>query len=283
MTTIDDPVQMALAREAVRPNLVKQTMLSGHLASSFGLRMALSVEMPLVAKRAGYQGLLMNVEHTAINIETMSYISTSCLNVGISPIVVVPTCSPEWISRVLDSGAQCVIVPHVNNKEEAKICVESSKFPPIGKRSITMVTPQTQYTTGINPRVLANVANEEIMVIPMIETVQGIDNIKEIAGMQGIDCLLIGCADLSVELDCPQEYDNPIFMSAITKIVEAAEEAGIYVGLGGLEPFPHKIEEIVMKYNNVRYVMAGRDISFLQAGMKNQIASLSELDVKLQS
>jgi hypothetical protein len=74
--------QVALARELCRPNLVKHTMLENKLAHSFGIRVAFSTEMPLVAKRAGYQAVLMNLEHMAMNMETMKDIAVSCLNVG---------------------------------------------------------------------------------------------------------------------------------------------------------------------------------------------------------
>jgi 2-keto-3-deoxy-L-rhamnonate aldolase RhmA len=139
--------QRKLALEVVRPNLVKQTMLDNKLAFSFGMRIAFSTEMPLIAKRAGYTAVLMNLEHMAMGMESMKDIAVGCLNVGwaghrgwsrvafahrsITPSVVVPTCAPEWISRSLDSGAQCVIVPHVNTVEQAQICVNASKFPPL--------------------------------------------------------------------------------------------------------------------------------------------------------
>lgn len=74
--------EVALAREVCRPNLVKKLMLENKLAHSFGLRVAFSTEMPLVAKRAGYSAVLMNLEHMAMNTETMKDIAVSCLNVG---------------------------------------------------------------------------------------------------------------------------------------------------------------------------------------------------------
>lgn len=74
--------QIALAREVCRPNLVKHLMLENKLAHSFGIRVAFSTEMPLVAKRAGYSAVLMNLEHMAMSIETMKDIAVSCLNVG---------------------------------------------------------------------------------------------------------------------------------------------------------------------------------------------------------
>lgn len=74
--------QAALAREVCRPNVVKQLMLENKLAYSFGLRIAFSTEMPLIAKRAGYSAVLMNLEHMAMNMETMKDIAVACLNVG---------------------------------------------------------------------------------------------------------------------------------------------------------------------------------------------------------
>lgn len=74
--------QVALARETCRPNLVKKQMQENKLAHSFGMRVAFSTEMPLVAKRAGYSAVLMNLEHMAMSIETMKDVAVSCLNVG---------------------------------------------------------------------------------------------------------------------------------------------------------------------------------------------------------
>ena len=78
-STID---QVKLAREICRPNVVRNLMLENKLAHSFGLRIAFSTEMPLVAKRAGYSAVLMHLEHMAMSIETMKDVSISCLNVG---------------------------------------------------------------------------------------------------------------------------------------------------------------------------------------------------------
>ena len=62
-----------------------------------------------------------------------------------------------------------------------------------------MVTPQTQYEVGLNYAALAPVVNDEIMIMPMIETQEGLDNIEEIAKVDGIDCIVIGCSDLCFE------------------------------------------------------------------------------------
>ncbi|KAK1993602.1 HpcH/HpaI aldolase [Colletotrichum falcatum] len=279
--------QLALAREVCRPNLVKSLMVSNKLAHSFGLRVAFSTEMPLVARRAGYSAVLMNLEHMAMSMETMKDIAVSCLNVGITPTVVVPTCAPDWISRCLDSGAQAIIVPHVNNVEQARMCVDASKYPPLGHRSLTMVTAMTQYATEVPYAAIAEVVNDEVLIMPMIETKEGVENVEEIAAVPGIDALFIGCADLCMELGVPGQYDSDMFHSTVAKIVAAAEKASIggrkiFVGVGGLEPRPDVLGELVRRHAPIRFAMAGRDLSLMLAGMSKQVAAMNEISAKLQ-
>ncbi|KAL7425270.1 hypothetical protein Q5752_000958 [Cryptotrichosporon argae] len=275
--------QRALAEEVVRPNFVKRTMLADKLAHSFGMRIAFSTEMPLIAKRAGYTALLMNLEHMAMGMETMKDIAVACLNVGITPMVVVPTTAPDWISRSLDAGAQAIVVPHVNNVEQARMCVGASKFPPLGHRSVTMVTAMTQYTTSLSYAAIAEYVNNNVLIFPMIETQEGLANVEEIAAVPGIDALFIGCADLCMELGIPGQYDNPVFRSAVDKVAKAAAAAAelngapVFIGLGGLEPRPDLLEHFVKTYPMIRFAMAGRDIALLLGAMQKQAAAFNSI------
>ncbi|KXS96248.1 hypothetical protein AC578_5481 [Pseudocercospora eumusae] len=278
--------QAALAREVCRPNLVKQLMLENKLAYSFGLRIAFSTEMPLIAKRAGYSAVLMNLEHMAMSIESMKDIAVACLNVGISPTVVVPTCSPDWISRCLDSGAQNIIVPHVNTVEQAQMCVNAAKFPPLGHRSVTMVTAMTQYETRLSYATISEVVNESVMIMPMIETIEGVENVEQIAAVPGVDALFIGCADLCMELGIPGQYDTDLFHSTVARIAAAALSAStgdreVFVGLGGLEPRPDILEALAKKHACIRFAMAGRDISLLMSAMSKQSTAMQQISSSL--
>ncbi|KAH7324275.1 HpcH/HpaI aldolase [Stachybotrys elegans] len=286
-TTATKDVPMELS-ELCRPNLVKKVMLENKLATSFGLRLCFSTEIPLVAKRAGYSALLLNLEHTAIGIETVREISVACLNVGITPMVVVPTCEPQWISRCLDGGCQAIIVPHVDTVEAAQTCVNAAKYPPLGRRSLTMVQPLLQYATHIPPTTVAEIVNDAVLIMPMIETREGMKNVEAIAAVPGLDALLIGCADLSMELGITGQYDKEEFHEAIDKIARAAQKASVggrqvFVGLGGMELRPDLIEHFAKRHSNIRFTMAGRDISILAAGMSKQVASMGEISARIQS
>ncbi|KAF2171781.1 hypothetical protein M409DRAFT_50425 [Zasmidium cellare ATCC 36951] len=283
----DSIEKIVLAREVCRPNLVKKLMLENKLAYSFGLRIAFSTEMPLIARRAGYSAVLMNLEHMAMSIETMKDIAVACLNIGISPTVVVPTCSPEWISRCLDSGAQTIIVPHVNTVEQANMCVDAAKFPPLGHRSVTMVSAMTQYETRLSYSTISTVVNDAVMIMPMIETTTGVENVEQIAAVPGIDALFIGCADLCMELGIPGQYDTDLFQNTVARIADAAEKASIdgrkvFVGLGGLEPRPDLLEKLAQRHPCIRFAMAGRDIALLMGAMNKQVAAMEAISQSLQ-
>ncbi|KAF5660883.1 aldolase [Fusarium heterosporum] len=264
----DTKDQLAEARDVCVGNLVKQVMMDNQIATSFGLRLCLSAEMPLIARRAGYSAILMNLEHAPIGIETVRDISVACLNVGITPMVVVPTCESQWISRCLDSGAQAVVVPHVNNVQDAQICVNAAKYPPMGRRSLTMAQPITQYATHIPHQHVAEVVNDNVLILPMIETKEGVSNAESIAAVAGVDALFVGCADLTMDLGIAGQYDTDEFHNAIETIAKAAEKASVggrkvFVGLGGLEGRPDLLETFTKRYSSIRFTMAGRDLSIL--------------------
>ncbi|KAJ6630338.1 Phosphoenolpyruvate/pyruvate domain-containing protein [Mycena sp. CBHHK59/15] len=266
-----------------RPNLVKQRMQAGQIAHSLGLRIVLSTEIALMAQRAGYHAVLMNLEHSTTGLETASAVSTACLNIGITPMVVVPTNSQEWISRSLDAGAQAVIVPHVDMVAGAQAAVNSAKYPPVGKRSITMFNAITQYTTDLHYDAMAKVSNDTTLIVPMIETREALSNVKCIAAVNGIDVLLVGCGDLCVDLEIPNNHDSPVFHDAIAQVATAATAAStakhtVFVGLGGLEARPDLMEKLVKEYPCIRYLMAGRDIVHLFNGMKAQCKAMGEMN-----
>ncbi|KAK1499139.1 HpcH/HpaI aldolase [Colletotrichum tamarilloi] len=238
--------QLTLAREACRPNL----MLQNKLAHSFGLRVAFSTEMPLVAKRAGYSAVLMNLEHMAISMETMKDIAVSCLNSS-------QRAPPNGSPAASTPGPQAIIVPYVNTVKQAKMCVNASKFPPLGHYSVPIVTAMTQYTTTLSYAAIAEVVNDDVLIMAMIEIREGVENVEAIAAVPGIDALFVGCADLCMELAVPGQYDSEIFHSTVAKIAKAAEKASVdgrkvFVGLGGLEPRPDLLEALAKRHDTIR-------------------------------
>ena len=134
---------------------------------------------------------------------------------------------PVIIKRVLDIGAYGVLVPWVNNKEEAELAVQACKYPPEGIR-------------GFGPRRAARfdpnyreTANDEILVSVQIETQKAVDNLDEIAAVEGIDALFIGPYDLSNNMGfgVPPQWDNPRFLGALEAVLHVCDEYGKAPGL----------------------------------------------------
>ncbi|KAI3528280.1 HpcH/HpaI aldolase [Colletotrichum filicis] len=111
------------------------------------------------------------------------------------------------------------------------------------------------------------VVNDDVLIMPMIETREGVENVEAIAAVPGIDALFIGCADLcieevnpypAVEEDrFPGQHDSEFFHSTVAKIANAAEKASVdgrkvFVGLGGLEPRPDLLEALAKRRDTIR-------------------------------
>ena len=112
------------------------------------------------------------------------------------------------MSRVLDGGAQGVIVPDVNTRGQAGAIVNACRFPPLGKRSVMGLGPALGYRAvplaELNPKL-----NAETAVIVMLETAEGVENCEAIAAVDGVDVLLIGSGDLTTDLGIPGQIDHP--------------------------------------------------------------------------
>lgn len=131
------------------------------------------------------------MEHSTFDLDTTSQLCIAALYAGITPIVRSPTKEPFFVSRILDGGALGVIVPHIKSVQDAKDVVEAAKFQPIGKRSATSGMPHFQYK-HLSAKQANPLCNQATLVIPMIETLEALELVDEIAAVPGVDSLLIG-------------------------------------------------------------------------------------------
>ena len=133
-----------------------------------------------IAKTCGYDWLFIDMEHSALDIGNASMIASAALPVGISPLVRVPGKEHHHASRLLDSGAQGIVVPHVDSIQEAKNAVSYCKYPPIGHRSIYGQLPQFGFKS-LPLTEVTTLANNETLVVIMLETPAAIELADPIA------------------------------------------------------------------------------------------------------
>jgi 2-keto-3-deoxy-L-rhamnonate aldolase RhmA len=207
-------------------NLLKEKVKKGEIT----IGTIVSLGHPDVTEwlsQIGYDWLFLDAEHGPMGLETLQQMMQSMNGSNCTPIVRPQWNDPVLIKRILDIGAHGIIVPMVSSREEAEKAVKACKYPPAGIR-------------GFGPRRAAmfdpnyyETANDEILVIVLIETDAAIKNIDDILAVEGIDVGFIGYADLSLRmgLGLPPKWSEPLYLDAFDKVVNAASKYGKVAGL----------------------------------------------------
>ena len=243
----------------------------GKAVFSFTLKTARSMDIVPMAKTAGYKSIFIDGEHSSLSVETINDLTTTSLGYGVTPIVRVPGKDAAFITKVLDAGAQGIVVPHIKTVEDVKCVVNASKFHPVGERSITGLFPQFLFEK-VDSKLAQEVLNKETLTIPMIETLEALENVEAIAKVKGIDFLLVGSSDLSSALGVPNQYDHPLYVKAIDQILAAAAKAGVQVGIGGIQSYPSIIQTYYKR--GVMWFLGEQDNACLSSSMKAGCAKL---------
>ena len=254
-------------------NQALEQLRSGQLAIGVGLRQARTVDTAKAMRTAGFDWLFIDMEHNSMDIDTAVQICVAAQDAGIAPIVRVPGPEPYHATRVLDGGAQGVVVPHVDDPQTAAQIASHCRYPPIGHRSITGALPHLGFES--HPlKDITETINRETLIVVMLESPRAIENARAIAAISGIDALLIGTNDLSLEMGIPGELGHPDIVAAYQSVVEACNDHGKYAGMGGVyEP------ELMNKYVAIgaRLILAGNDITFLMQSARRQAATVREM------
>lgn len=187
-----------------------------------------SIPSPLVVEMIGhaeYHFVIIDMEHAAINPETVENMIRAAEVVGLTPFVRVSENSEGAILRALDAGAKGVVVPHVCTKKDAEQAVRASRYYPLGMRSLNGGRPAA-FGKGDLTKYIER-ANKEIMVILMIEDHVGIENLDDILSVAGIDMVLEGAADLSQSYGIPWQTRSERVKAGIETIYQKAKQYSV--------------------------------------------------------
>ena len=183
---------------------------------------------------SGFDFLLFDTQHSPVEVKDLGPAIQAMRGTRATPIVRVSSNRADLICFALDIGARGIIVPMVNTKEEAQEMVESCRYSPLANRSNAGVRGDWGETKDY--RDYLNTVNEQIVIIPMIETQKAIDNIDEILSVPGIDVLLVGPSDLSIELDVPLDYECDTYQKGLDVIDNACKKHGVVPGMYFIPP-----------------------------------------------
>jgi len=198
-----------------------------------------STDVVEIMASANFEWLCIDMEHSSIDLEMAKLLILTIQANGMKALVRVPKNEEVVIKRVLDSGADGIIVPMIKTKEGAIEAVEYAKYPPIGKRGVGLYRAQNY---GIGFEKYKKWVEEESIVIAQIEHIEAVENIEDILQVDGIDGTIVGPYDLSGSMGFPGDYDRMDVKIAIKKVKTACKKYNKPYGFHVIESDPIKLQ-----------------------------------------
>ena len=259
---------------AIGENIAKKKLAANELVLCIGVNQLRTPNIAMIAAACGFDAVYIDLEHNPTSLETAAAVCVASLGMGITPIARVTSHDPHDATRILDCGAQGVMVPHVQNAAEAKAIVEACLYAPKGHRSAFGSGPALGYAALPQAEVCKRL-NEETLLIAMIETPEGVENADAMAVIDGIDVLHIGSSDLSTEMGIPGQYKSERMRAAYQTVADAARKHGKTFGVGGVRQdfeFQSWLIQIGM-----RYLTGGSDVGYILSAGRADVKQLREL------
>ena len=247
-------------------NILKEQLRRGE--TTFGV--TLGIGSPEVAEALGNLGLnfiTFDTQHTSLDTETVQAMIQAISYSQSTPIVRVVSNDLGLINRALDVGAHAVIVPLVNSREDAEKAVQSSMYPPKGKRSWGPRRP------ALRDPDYATTANAEVMVMPQVETELALKNLEDIVTTEGIEAIFIGPMDLSMSLGVFRQFDSPKFLKAVETVVSTCKAHNVFPGLlAPAGPVERSIQQ------GFKLITLGGDLGLLSEGVAKVLKNARNAD-----
>jgi 4-hydroxy-2-oxoheptanedioate aldolase len=179
---------------------------------------------------AGFHWMYCDCEHGAMSHDMVDSMIRAAEVAGITPLVRPPRNESQTILRYLDMGAQGLLVPHIETKEDAELAVRNCKYYPEGERGLAGVR-WSRYGTAGPMKEAVQQENDRVLIMALIESAKGVENLPEIIKVPGIDCIQIGPSDLGQSLGYPGDR-NPEVDKWIDRIIDTCVTAKMPVGIG---------------------------------------------------
>lgn len=204
--------------------------------------------------------LWLDLEHSPTSLESLLTHLIAARAGGAPALVRVPSSETAMIKRVLDQGAEGIIVPQVRSADEVRQVVNACRYPPVGTRGFGPRRPSNygrerseEFTTK---------ANQTIFVVIQIETADAVRNLDAILAVPGIDSIVLGPNDLSGALGLMGQTNHPKVMETLGMIIDKTRKAGLHVGTGGAASEDYAVAAVKM---GVRWIQSGGDFGYLVA------------------
>lgn len=226
--------------------------------------------MPIIAQQCGMDFVFYDCEHGVLSYEKLHDLMVLANGRGFSSVVRVPQLSRSDVSRILDYGAEGVMVPMIETREQAELLAGWSKYPPIGRRSYSGGANTDYGPSGGHAENMAKM-NQRTMTIAQIETVKGVENIDEILSVDGIDAAIVGPCDLGISMGNPDNVMDEQELLLIRKVADACKKYDKAFGIiGGMNLLSYFRDDL-------NILVAAIDTNILRAGLKKAVDEYESL------
>jgi len=251
---------------------IKDKLSSGKVSIGSWMSMAHPSIAEILAM-AGYDWVVIETEHTAIDVSEVLRLIIAIEQRGSIPLVRLAWNDPIQAKAVLDSGAAGIIVPMVNTKAEAELAVKMTKYPPMGFRGVGLARAQGY---GVDFDEYVNCANADTLLLLQIEHIDAVNNIEEILSVPGIDGTYIGPYDLSMSLGIPGQLNHPDVINAKNKVLDAALKRGLVAGIHCVHSDTAYTDSKLAIEQGYRFIAIGTDILFLGNSARSVYAEIQK-------
>ncbi|HEY2016020.1 MAG TPA: aldolase/citrate lyase family protein [Bryobacteraceae bacterium] len=214
----------------MKVNQTRERLAKGETVFGCGLQVYRSAEIPRAFACAGFDYVFIDMEHGSYDLETVQDMIVSSNLAGITPIVRVAELLYSLIARLLDSGAQGIILPRVEDPKILEEALSWMRFPPQGKRGYGVNTTMIGYENHSFPEIIEHLNRNTVSVV-QFETTVAMDRADELLSLKGLDIAMVGPADLSISLGIPGQFDHPLLLSTVDRLIEKCNKYGVVPGI----------------------------------------------------
>jgi len=225
--------------------------------------------IPEILASAGFDWLTIDIEHNSIDNSMVQNLISSIQSKNMAALVRVSKNEEVVIKHTLDAGADGIIVPMINSREEATKAVEYAKYPPIGKRGVGLSRAQSY---GIGFDEYKDWVQNSLVVVAQIEHIKGVNNVEDIIKTPGIDAVFIGPYDLSGSLGFPGEYGRPEVMEALRKVESICTASNFPMGYHVVPPQVDLMAKTISK--GYKFIAFSTDFYFMGEMARNLMATI---------
>ncbi|MCB9497580.1 MAG: 2,4-dihydroxyhept-2-ene-1,7-dioic acid aldolase [Fibrobacteria bacterium] len=248
------------------PNRLKRDLAAGKVCLGSTITMNSSTVAEILS-HVGLDWIWLEMEHSSLGENEVLGMLQATNGSSTSTVVRVAWNDKTLIKRALDLGPDGIIVPLVNSRQEAEEAVRAMKYPPLGERGAGLGRAQAY---GLAMGEYLGNANDEVVLIPMIEHVRAVENIEEILAVPGVDSIMVGALDLSGSMNKLGNTADPEVEGAVQKVLAACKKAGKPAGIIAVSPEQANLR-IQQGFTNI---IIGIDVLYLHGAVRETMGKI---------